>query len=243
MTLNAVYGPTPAVAAIEQCEALIANGLADRQVQNLVICKIAKLHAMVGDYPTARRNAAAARAVLRDLGQGVRAAASSLDVAEVEMLAGDPAAAERELRPDCEMLQRLGETYFLSTMAAALARAVLEQGRDAEAMALTKAAEASAADDDLEAQADWRCVRALILARRGDLVDAEALARAGRELAFQSEAPALRASTLSDLATVLSLSGRAEEARHALAEAIAIYTAKGDLSSLRRAERLRLTIG
>jgi len=243
MTLNAVYGPTPAVTAIEQCEALIANGLADRQVQNLVICKIAKLHAMVGDYPTARRNAAAARAVLRDLGQGVRAAASSLDVAEVEMLAGDPAAAERELRPDCEMLQRLGETYFLSTMAAALARAVLEQGRDAEAMALTKAAEASAADDDLEAQADWRCVRALILARRGDLVDAEALARAGRELAFQSEAPALRASTLSDLATVLSLSGRAEEARHALAEAIAIYTAKGDLSSLRRAERLRLTIG
>jgi class 3 adenylate cyclase/tetratricopeptide (TPR) repeat protein len=242
MTFNAVYGPTPAVAAIEQCEALIASGLADRQVQNLIICKIAKLHAMVGDHQTARRNATAARAVLRDLGQGVRAAASSLDVADVEMLAGDPAAAERELRPDCEMLQRLGETYFLSTMAATLARAVLEQGRDEEAMALTKTAETSAADDDVEAQADWRSVRALILARRGELADAETLARAGRELALQTEAPAIRALTLSDLAIVLSRAGRAEEARRALADAIAIYTAKGDLSSLGRAERLRLTI-
>ena len=158
------------------------------------------------------------------------------------MLAGDPAAAERELRPDCEMLQRLGETYFLSTMAATLAQAVLEQGRDEEAMALTKTAETSAAADDLEAQADWRCVRALILGRRGELAEAEAVARAGRELAFQTEAPAMRGSTLSALATVLSRAGRAEEARRALADAIAIYTAKGDLSSLGRAEKFLLTI-
>ena len=61
MTLNAVYGPTPAAAAIEECEALIASGLADRQVQNLIICKVAQLHAMVGDYETARRNAKSAR--------------------------------------------------------------------------------------------------------------------------------------------------------------------------------------
>jgi tetratricopeptide (TPR) repeat protein len=242
MTLSAMYGPTPAVAAIEQCEALIASGLADRQVQNLIICKIALLHAMVGDYDTARTNAASARSVLRDLGHGVRAAMSSIDVAVVEMLAGDPAAAERELRPDCEMLQRLGETFFLSTMVTTLARAVLEQGRDEEAMALTETAETSAADDDLETQADWRCVRAVILARRGELAEAEALARAGRELAFKTEAPAIRASTLYDLAIVLSRAGRAEEARRAVGDAVAIYTAKGDLSSLGRAEKLRLTI-
>ena len=242
MTLNAVYGPTPAVEAIEQCEALIASDLADRQVQNLIICKIAQLHAMVGDHATARRNAMSARTVLRDLGHGVRAASSSLDVAIVELLAGDPAAAERELRPDCEMLQGLGETYFLSTMAATLARAVLEQGRDEEALALTITAEKSAADDDVDAQAHWRCVRSLILARRGELGDAESLARAGLDLALQQETPALRGTAHSDLAAVLSRAGRAEEARRALEDAIVIYQAKGDLSSLGRAEKFLLTI-
>jgi class 3 adenylate cyclase/tetratricopeptide (TPR) repeat protein len=242
MTLSAVYGPTPALAAIEQCEALIAGGMADRQVQNLIIGKIALLHAMAGDYATARRNATSARSVLRDVSPGVRAAASSLDVAEVELLAGDPVAAERELRPDCEMLQGLGEKFFLSTMATALARALLEQGRDEEAMALTETAKTSAADDDVETQAEWRCVRALILAGRGELAEAEAMARAARELAFQTEAPVVRASTLSALATVLSRAGRADEARLSVADAIAIYTAKGDVSSLRRAERFLLTI-
>jgi Flp pilus assembly protein TadD len=109
-------------------------------------------------------------------------------------------------------------------------------------MAWTKTAEASVADDDVEAQAEWRCIRALILARRGELAEAEALARAGRELAFQTEAPAMRASTLSDLADVLSRAGRVEEARSAYGDAIAIYTAKGNVTSLRRAEHLLLAI-
>ncbi|MEO5844728.1 MAG: AAA family ATPase, partial [Caldimonas sp.] len=242
MTVNALCGPTPAVDAISQCEALIASGLADRQVQNLIICKIAQLHAMVGDYETARRNARSARSVLHDLGEGVRAAASSFDLGLVEMLAGDPAAAERELRPACETLQELGETYFLSSMMITLARAVLEQGRDEEALAMTATAEKSAADDDLEAQSEWRGVRALILARRGELGEAEMLARAALDLALQTEIPGLRATALSDLATVLSQAGRAADARRAIEDAIAIYTAKGNLSSLARAEKLLLTI-
>ena len=172
----------------------------------------------------------------------MRAAQSSLDVAVVELLAGDPAAAERELRPDCEMLQGIGETYFLSTMAAVLARAVLEQGRDEEALALTETAEKSAADDDVDAQVHWRCVRALILARRARFDQAEALVRKALDLAIQTEAPALRASTLADLATVLLHAQRPDEARHALVDAIAIYSAKGDLASLDRAERFLLTI-
>ena len=37
-----------------------------------------------------------------------------------------------------------------------LARAVREQGRDEEALALTRAAEAAAAADDVDAQVQWR---------------------------------------------------------------------------------------
>jgi Flp pilus assembly protein TadD len=140
------------------------------------------------------------------------------------------------------MLEGIGETFFLATMAAMLARAVLEQGRDEEALVLTETAERSAADDDIDAQIHWRCVRALILARRGAFDEAEALVRKALDLAVETEAPALRASTLADLATVLVHAQRPDEARHALVDAIAVYSAKGDLASLDRAERLLLTI-
>ena len=242
MTLNVVHGPTPVAEALPQCEALIAGDLADRQAQNLVICKIAQLHAMTGDYETARKKVRSARTVLRDLGQSVQVAQSSIDAAVVEMLAGDAAGAEREIRPDCEMLQAVGETYFLSTMASFLARAVLDQGRDDEALAWTETAERSSTEDDVDAQVHWRGVRALILANKGALAEAEALARKGRELAFQTEAWSIRASSLSDLATVLVRAKRPDEARQALGDAIAIYAAKGDVSSVARAEKFLMTI-
>jgi tetratricopeptide (TPR) repeat protein len=216
--------------------------MADRQVQNLIICKVAQLHAMVGDYATARKNVQSARSVLRDLGQGVRAASSSYDVAVVEMLAGDAAGAEREIRPDCEMLQGIGETYFLSTMASLLARAVLNQGRDDEALTWTETAERSAAEDDVDAQVHWRRVRSLILARKGSLAEAEAVARKGLELAVQTEDLSLRAAALADLAAVLFHAKRPEESRQVLAEAIAAYAAKGDTSSVARAEKFFATI-
>ena len=238
LTLSALHGPTPAAEAIARCEALVADGIADRQVQNLIVCKIAQLHAMNGDFAKAREMCVRARAVLRDLGQGVRAASASLDLAVVELLAGDPAAAERELRPDCEMLEKMGETFFLSTMAAMLARAVREQGRDAEALALTELAEKSAAADDIDAQALWRSVRAPILARSGAIEEAETMARAALDTAKQTGMPGLHASAFYELATVLHLAGRREEAAKALDEAVRIHVAKGDVVSARRARAL-----
>jgi tetratricopeptide (TPR) repeat protein len=231
LTLCAIYGPTPVAEAIQQCEALIAGDFGDRQVQSLVICKIAHLHAMNGDPETGRQSAREARAVLRDLGQGVRSASSSLDLAMVEMLAGDPAAAEREVRDDVEMLEAMGETYFLSTMVAVLAWAVRDQGRDDEALELTRTAESTAAPDDIDAQVMWRCVRAPILARKGKIEEAETMAQAALDLARQTDLPGLLGFALSELAVVLRLAGRFEDARRLLVEAMEIYSRKGDVSS------------
>lgn len=242
LTLIAVYGPTPVARAIEECQALIASDLADRQVQNLIICKVAQLHAMNGQFELARTMCQRARAVLRDLGQGVRAASASLDLAVVELLAGDPAAAEREVRPDCDMLEKMGETYFYSTMTAMLARAVRDQGRDAEALELTRAAEKTAAADDVDAQVLWRSTRAPILARIGSIEEAEALALAAVEMARQTEVLGLHATAQWDLADVLRLAHRPDEARTALEGAIAIYDAKGDIVSTARGRQTLLSI-
>jgi len=235
LSFAALYGPTPVPQAIEQCGELIATELADRQVQCLIMCKIAQLHAMQGDFETARSLYREARAGLRDLGHGVREASSSLDSALIELLAGDPVAAERELRGDYEALTAMGETYFLPTMAALLGRAVGEQGRDAEALTLTEAAEKLAAEDDVDSQVLWRCARVPILCRAGSFGAAEELARAALDIAKKTDVSMLQAAASIEIARVLSLTGRTADAQMLMREAISLYTAKGDIVSAGRA--------
>jgi hypothetical protein len=155
----------------------------------------------------------------------------------VELHGGDLAAAEREVRADHDFLAEKGETYLLSTMAALLARIVRDQGgRDAEALALTHAAEAASAEDDMEALALWRMVRAPIVARTGKFDDAEALARNAVEFARRTEAPMLQADALAELAVVLRMAGLDADAQAAADEAAALYDAKGNVVA---AERVR----
>ena len=164
----ALVGTTPVSDAIEQCRRLLDDGLPDRQIESNVRCVLAQLLAMAGDVDSARAICMDSRAVLRDLGQGVYAASTGIELARIALLGGERACAEAEVevRADHDFLAAKGETYYLSTIAALLARLVREQGRDDEALELTRSAEAASAADDIESQALWRMVRAPILARR-----------------------------------------------------------------------------
>jgi tetratricopeptide (TPR) repeat protein len=228
LAINALNGPMPVADAIVECEQLLAAGVSDRQVECNVMCVLAQLKAMNGELEAARVLYRKSRALLHDLGQGVYAASTGIDLARVELHDGDLALAQREVQADCDFLGAKGETYFLSTMAALLARIVREQGRDDEALALSRIAEEATASDDLESQALWRMVRAPILARAGDFEQAEELARKAVELVRQTESPMLQADALAELAVVLSVAGRHDEARPHRAEAIALYEAKGN---------------
>jgi hypothetical protein len=131
---SALLGPTPVPQAIELCEQMVANGLSDRQAESKILCTLAQLRAMNGDFDQARTLYRRGRAMLRELGQGLNAAANGIDVLQVELLAGDLASAEREVMADLAFLERAGETFYLSTMAALLSRVVRDQGRDEEAL-------------------------------------------------------------------------------------------------------------
>jgi Flp pilus assembly protein TadD len=135
---------------------------------------------------------------------------------------------------DYKFLMRTGETFYLSTMAALLSRVVRDQGRDDDALAFSRIAEGATAADDIESQALWRSIRAPIVARAGNLAEAESLARSAVELSQKSDAPQMRADTLADLAAVLILAGRLDDARETVYSAIAIYQAKGDIISAAR---------
>lgn len=227
-------GVTPVREGIAQCEALLGD-VRDLQVRGIIQCIVAQLRAMNGDFDQARALYRSGRATLRDLGRGVTAAQTGVDVARVELLAGDLAAAEHELRADCDFLIKAEETYVLSTVAAVFARVQREQGRDDAALALSKMAEKAAAEDDVDAQVQWRSVRAPILARRGELVDAEALARAALALATSAEVPLLLAEAHTDLAEVLVVAGRSGEARAEYLRASEVSAKKGDVVSAARA--------
>ncbi len=227
----ALLGPTPVQQAIQDCERILSSGVTDRQVEGIITCTLAQLYAMDGDFARARALCSSGRTLLRDLGLSVDAAVSGADLVKVELLAGDLETAERELRADCAVLERLGETYYLSSMAALLAKVVRDQGADADAFELTKQSQAASAADDMDAQAMWRCVRAPILARMGDIAQATTLAREAVAYARQTEGLSLQADTLVELAVVMRLAGDHSAAASAAAEAVELYRLKGDRAS------------
>ena len=235
LSSSTLLGPTPVPQAIELCEQMLANDVGDRQAESKILCTLAQLRAMNGEFDQARALYRRGRGLLRELGRGLNAASTGIDLLLVELLAGDLATAEREVKSDYEFLARAGETYYLSTMAALLSRVVRDQGRDDEALVYSWAAEGATAADDMESQALWRSIRAPIVARAGRLDEAESLARSAVELSRQSDAPQMQADALSELAAVLLLAGRLDEARQPIDDAIATYRAKGDIVSAARA--------
>ena len=132
--MAALYGPTPVAAAEERCRELLARAGDDRRTHAIILCVQAHLAAMDGRFDQAREAYMRSREVLDELGWRFHAALTSLDSGAVEMLAGDPVAAERELRMDYETLNEMGERDYMPTTAALLAEALYEQGRfdDAE---------------------------------------------------------------------------------------------------------------
>src|SRR5438270_12703106 len=87
------------------------------------------MHAMQGNFASAREEYRRARGMLEELGWTFTAALGSIVSGPIEMLAGDPAAAEVELRRDYETLDRLGDRNYISTIAAYLAEALYRRGR------------------------------------------------------------------------------------------------------------------
>ncbi|HET8787991.1 MAG TPA: adenylate/guanylate cyclase domain-containing protein, partial [Actinomycetes bacterium] len=155
----------------------------------------------------------------------------------VAMLAGDTATAEAHLRRDYRRLEDMGERNMLGTTAAFLAQALAAQGRTGEAERFIEVSRAAAEGEDLSAQMVWQGLRARILAERGELGEAEELARAAVALAARTDFLNQHGDALLELAAVLARAGRAPEARVAVGEALGLYERKGNLVGVSRAGR------
>jgi hypothetical protein len=165
------------------------------------------------------------------------AMAPSSHLGEVELLAGDPAAAVRALRRGYDALERMGEKSFRSTLSAQLAEALYAAARYDEAEAFTATSEAAASSDDVVSQVGWRCVRARVLARRGRHAEATPLAREAVALADRTDMLVLRGDARLALAAVLELAGT-DGAPSLLAEAVQLYEAKESIVAAAHARTL-----
>jgi class 3 adenylate cyclase/tetratricopeptide (TPR) repeat protein len=225
-----LLGPMPVDEGIRRCLAIQAQHRGEPMLQPVVDSILAVLEAMRGRFARARKHYQRSHLAFDELGLNVRLASFRMYAGWAELIAGDAAAAERQLRRGYEALKRMGEQTYLSTMAAFLARAVLAQGRYDEAERLTQVTDDIASDDDLFPQALWRGTRARLLARRGD-ADAERLARESVALWLGTDCLNMQADALVDLVETLRLLQRPNESMDILGEAIQLYESKGNLAS------------
>ena len=232
------FGPTPAAEGIRRCEAMRAEVRESPESEAAILRQLACLNAIVGRFALARELIATSNATYADLGLTLYVASSEHE-AVVELLAGNPAAAEKSARAAYRALEEMGERAFRSTMAASLAVVILEQGRDEEAEDFAELSAQLAASGDLLTQIRWRRVRARVLARRAEIRAAEALAREALAIAEATDFVNERADALIDLSHVLEASRRCDEAVAAASGALHLYELKGNVVAA-AATRLRL---
>jgi len=234
VSLSLEPGPRPVEDCIRVCEELRWWRGTEHPG---VLSDLAYLRAMVGELNEARRLIAEARRLLVERIRARRPAAQVLRRgAEVEVLAGDLAAAEREFEKSLDANAAMQERDPLSQTAALLSRLLSRQGRGSEAARLADLSKDKAPAESVAAQALWRAAAARVVVARGEAREAVALGRKALEL-VSGDMLNLRADLCVDLAEVLAAIGRQDQERTLLAEAIDLYTRKGNVVGARRAAR------
>jgi class 3 adenylate cyclase/tetratricopeptide (TPR) repeat protein len=208
------FGPAPAADAIATVtEDILPRTRGFPVAEGAVLGVLGGLMSMQGRFDEARELHSRGREIFARLGPALPVAEGDLSAADTELLAGEPQEAERILRGTYAALEAADETAIRTSVAASLAQALYEQGRHDEALEFTRDSEATAAEDDVQAQAMWRAVRASVLGEPALAAEAVALARG-------TDDPNLTAAALLAAGEV--------------SEALSLYEAKGNLAAARR---------
>jgi class 3 adenylate cyclase/tetratricopeptide (TPR) repeat protein len=221
-------GPTPVEQGVLRCQEILQRAAGDRKAMSTALFTRAKLEAMRGRFDDARGLIARARSTLEEVALPVWMAGPLTQMAGwVELLAGDPKAAERHLRWGVETLTHIGEVSWLSTVAAILAEALDAQGRSDEAEECIQMSSGTAGSEDVYSQALMRSVHAKALARQGAIDAARQLSDEAVTLAATTDFLFLQAFSLMSLGEVLQLGRFSQEAEDRLAEALRVCERKG----------------
>jgi len=228
LSASLFWGPTPLSIGLPRVEAMLEDIRGDRWLESWAIRPVVGFYGMQGRFEEGRELLAHARSMLEELGRPIDLATLAFWSGPLELLAGDLEAAERELGAACDVLEAAGEKGWLSTMSAFRAWVLDGLRRLDAAEDAVRVSREAATSDDYNAQAMWRSGGAKILARRGQFDEAERLGREAVAWIDGSDELNNQAEVRRDLAEVLRLAGRDDEAREVLAGALARYEQKGN---------------
>jgi tetratricopeptide (TPR) repeat protein len=215
--------PVPLDVAIGRAERYLEAASGDPWARAAILQPLALLYGSAGRYADARAANTRARSAQTRCGAAIDSAISASHEGLIEMLAGDPAAAEAKLEECCDALRAMGERGYLSSILPALAEADYALGRVGEAHRLTEEAEALAAAADIDPQVRWRATRAKVLAQRGQYTTARQLIGQAEALIAPTTWADLQAEILVAKAEVAKLAGAPAEAAASLRKALRIY--------------------
>jgi tetratricopeptide (TPR) repeat protein len=236
------FGPRPVNEALARANELLTEDIGLLGEANVKVWT-AGLEALRGRFEEARQLVAHAREVYESLGLTVGSAETCGHVAgRLELLAGDPEAAERIFRESCETFERHERWASLATRAAELAEALYAQGAISEAEQWAHSAQRHSSVGDISAEFSWRAVVAKVRAQQGAIDEAEALAREAADLTERTDAIDQRGHVLLSLAEVLRSAGSSQEAWACAGAAAELFTRKGNVVSSARANELRATL-
>ena len=236
MAAAAIYlGPTPRSQALRWIDDAEAQSVT---YQPELEWRRAALLAELERFDEARSVLAESIGQMNERGLTLSAAYAMQTAWEIEMLAGDDAAAERNARQGCEQLDRLGERAVQSTEAGELAEALYALGRYEEAEQWALRALELGSSDDLATQVFALGVQSRLLARKGEASAALTLAEQADRLARTSEDPRNPGDTALYLAEIMYLTGNPTGAEEQAQRAIDLYESKGATAFAARARRL-----
>ena len=236
-----ILGPRPADEALRILDSLTAD-----ETDRVSWAYRALLLAMLGRFEEARNGALEVDRRERELTgaelsqRGVMQIGVAL--AEIAALEGDHEAAARHMQEVCALLENEGWTAYLSTYAPMLGRSLCYLGRYDEAEPLAQRGRELGDEHDVVTQMLWRRVQGLVLASRGQYVEAEQLVRDAIAIVDRTDALNHQGDARCDLAEVLERAGRAGDAKATLAQALERYERKRNLAMVAQV-RKRLGAG
>ena len=221
VTFHLLYIPVDA--GIARAEQLLQEASGDPWAEADLLKPLCLLYSYAGRVLDARTALARTRSIFTSFGAEMALAESAIPAGMMELVIGDPAAAERYLREGYQAFRAMGERGYPANIAALLAEALYVQGRFDEAQQMSQEARAATEPDDHETLARSYATSAKLLARRGRFSAAHQLVDEAEALIAPTSWVLHTAEMLVAKAEVNRLSGAPEQAAANLRAALGIY--------------------
>jgi class 3 adenylate cyclase len=230
LSIPAAFGPMPAGEGIRRCEEILRRVKGNSRAEAFVLEHLGLLQAMVGRFTEARATTSRSADMYDEIGAFAHASRVRSVAADVELLAGDIAAAEEKILEIFRFREQRGLQGPSQWLDLYLARVRCERSGYREAPPLVEADEELDSEDILLAAT----VTGKLLARRGKVAEGESRIRDALARTAESDAVIFRGEALMALGEVLRLADRGEEAARVFEQALHLWEQKGHIVMSRK---------